>query len=328
MAFNMGVGSKLAIGKESAWGTPVADTMLVNFISESLAAAVSKVEEENLLAAKAAAAYDLMGIKVAGDFSAILKPENAGFFFKAALGGTDSVVQNQGGVTGQHQHTIIAQTAAGVLPSYTAVVDRKQAIKKYSGCKVDSLKMSAKAGDYVRVTLGMKGKDEASGTVTTSTPPSKKAYKMIGGTLTLGATAMDIMSVDLDYANALDDGVQTNTSGLYANEPVHGKRKIAITCEVPYDTNSESIRNTNFLTETLLSTVLLHLESPEIIVAASKYRMDITLNNVAVLDAKVNVGGAGLLVMSIKCEATAVSTTEPISAVIYDGTTAAYSGDR
>jgi hypothetical protein len=324
MAYQMGVGAKLAIGKETAWGTPVADTMLVNFISESLAPSVSKIEEENLLAAKAAAAYDLMGIKVAGDFSAILKPENAGFFFKSALGGTDTVVQNFGAVTGQMQHTIIAQTAAGVLPSYTVFVDRKQAIKKYSGCKVDSLKLAAKAGDYVRVTLSLKGKDEASGTVTTTVPPSKKAYKFIGGTLSLGATAMDITSVDLEVANSLDDGVQTNTSGLYATEPVHGKRKITLSCEVPYDTNSESIRNTNFLTETLLSTAVLHLESPEIIAVASKFRMDITLNNVAVLDAKVNVGGAGLLTVSIKCEATAVSTTEPISAVIYDGTSTAY----
>lgn len=324
MAYNMGIGSQLAIGKESAWGTAVPDTKLINFTSESLDASVSKTEEENLLAAKAAAAYDLMGIKVAGDFSAILKPESAGFLVKAALGGTDTVVQNQGGVTGQHQHTIIAQTAAGSLPSYTIIVNRKQAVKKYSGCKVDTLKLSAKAGDYARITVGVKGKDESSGSVTTSTNPSKKAYKFIGGTLTAGGTALDITGVDLDYANGLDDGVQTNTSGIYASEPIHGKRKITLSVEMPYDTNSESIRNTNLLTEALLSTVVLHLESPEIIAAASKFRMDITLANVAILEAKVNVGGAGLLTMSIKGEATAVGATEPITAVVYDDQSTAY----
>lgn len=324
MPFNMGAGAQLAIGKESSWGTAVPDTMLVNFTSESLAAAVTKTEEESLLAAKAAAAYDLLGIKVAGDISFILKPENAGFFVKAALGGTDVVVQNQGGVTGQHQHTIPAQSASGSIPSYTLIVNRKQAIKKYSGCKVDSLKLAAKAGDYVRVTVSVKGKDESTGTVTSTVPPSKKAYKFIGGTLSLGGTSMDITGVDLDYQNGLDDGVQTSASGLYASEPVHSKRKISLNIEMPYDTNSEAIRNTNYLTETVLSTAVLHLESPEIIAVASKFRMDITLANVAILEAKVNVGGNGLLTISIKGEATAVGSTEPITAVIYDGTTAAY----
>lgn len=324
MSYNMGAGARLAIGKESAWGTAVADTMLINFISESLAPTAQKVEEENLLAGKAAAAYDLMGIKVAGDFTAILKPENAGFFFKAAMGGTDVVVNNYGGVTGQQQHTIPLQTASGSNPSYTLIVDRKQAIKKYAGMKVDTMKVSAKAGDYVRVTLGWKGKDESSGSITTSTPPSLKAYKMIGGTVTAGGTALDVTSVDLDIANGLDDGVQTNTSGLYMSEPVHGKRKVSVSIEMPYDTNSEAIRTTNLLAETLLSTVVIHLESPSIIASTSKYRMDITLNNVAVLEASTNVSGVGLLTMSIKGEATAVSTTEPISAVIYDGTATAY----
>lgn len=324
MAYNMGVGAKLAIGKESSWGSAVADTMLINFNSESLAPTISKVEEENLLAAKAAAAYDLMGIKIAGDFSAILKPENAGFILKAALGGTDTVTPNFGGVTGQAKHSIIAQTAAADIPSYTIFVDRKQAIKKFSGCKVENLKIMAKAGDYVRFTVTVKGKDEASGTITTSTVPSLKAYKFIGGTLALGATAVDITSVELDYANGLDDGVQTNTTGTYSSEPVHGKRKISLNIEMPYDTNSEAIRNANYLTETVLSTAVLHLESPSLITGTSKYRMDLTLANVAILEAKVNVGGIGIITMSIKGEATAVGATEPITAVVYDGTATAY----
>ena len=67
-----------------------------------------------------------------------------------------------------------------------------------------------------------------------------------------------------------------------------------------------------------------HLESPSIITAALKYRMDITLNNVAVLTEPVNVGGPGLIALSITGEATAVGATEPISVAIYDATSGAY----
>ena len=324
MAFNTGTGAQVAIGKESSWGVAVADTMLINFNSESLAPSVEKKEEDNLIASKAAAAYDLTGIKVSGDISAILKPENAGFIFKAALGGTDTVVQNFGSVTGQHQHTIVAAAASGNLPSYTLFVNRKQATKKYSGMKVDSLGIDAKAGDYVRFSATFKGKDEASGSITTSTVPSKKSYKFIGATVTAGGTSLEFTSAKLTVANNLDDGIQTSASGSYYTEPMHKKRKISISIEMPYETNAETIRSTNLLAETLLSSVVLHLESPEIIASTSKYRMDVTLNNVAVLECKVNVGGDGILVASITGEATAVGAVEPISAVIYDNTSTAY----
>lgn len=324
MAFNMGIGARVGIGKESVWGTPVADTMLINFTSESMDASASKTEEESLLAGKAPAAFDLVGVKVAGDISAILKPENAGFFLKAALGGTDTVSQNHGGVTGQHQHTIIAAAAAGVIPSYTVIVDRKQAIKRYAGCKVDTLKLSAKVNDYVRVSLSFKGRDESVGTIATASPPTLKAYKFINGTLTMGAVNAEITGVDLDYMNNMDDGVQTNLTGILATEPLHGKRKISLSIEMPDCADAQTIRDTYLLAEAVLSTVVLHLESPAIIAGASKYRMDITFNNVAITEAKVNVGGPGLLSMAIKAEATAVGSTEPIQAVIYDGQSAAY----
>lgn len=315
-----GSGAQCAIGKESSWGVAVADTLLLPFTSESFKAQPKKVEEDSLLAAKAAAAYDLMGLAVSGDVSGILKPEAAGFLLKAALGGTDTVAA----VTGQQQHTIIAQTASGSLPSYTIFVNRKLATRKYSGMKCASLKLTAKAGDYCRFSATFKGKDEASASITTTTPPSLKAYKMIGATLVAGGTALDITGVELSIDNALDDGVQLNTSGLYNSEPAHGQRKISLTIDMPYDANSESIRATNWLTEALLSTVVLHLESPSIIATTYKYRMDVTLANVAVIEAPVNVGGKDNIMCQLKLEATAVGATEPITAVVYDAQATAY----
>jgi hypothetical protein len=320
MTFNMGTGAKVAIGKESVWGIPVADTMLLNFTSEGVAVDAKKSDEESLLATKAKSALDLTSLAVGGDVSMVLKPENAGFLIKAALGGTDTVVA----VTGQQQHTIIAQTASSALPSYTVFVDRKQAIKKYSGMKVDSLKLSAKAGDYCKATVSFKGKDEATGTITSTTAPSLKAYKFIGGTFTLGGQALDITSFEFQYDNNLDSGIQTNTSGVYFTEPIHGTRKIGFSIDMPYETNSETIRNTNYLTETLLGTAVFHIESPSIIATTYKYRMDITLNNVAITGAKVNVGGSGIISITLSGEATSVGATEPVSVVVYDATASAY----
>jgi hypothetical protein len=320
MALNMGTGARCAIGKESVWGTPVADTLLFNFNSESIDLKIGKVKEDNLLASKSKAALDLMGLSVAGDVSMILKPENAGFIMRAALGGADTVTNP----TSTYKHSMVAAAAGAAFPSYTVFLDRKQAIKKFSGMKVSALKLNAKVNDYVRATLSFKGKDEATGTITTSTVPSLKSYKMIGATVTAGGQALDVTAVELGIDNALDDGIQTNVSGLYKTEPLHSERSITCVIDMPYDANSETIRETNLKTETLLSTVVIHLESPSIITAALKYRMDITLNNVAVTSEPVNVGGAGLITTRITVEATSVGATEPIAVDVYDNTSGAY----
>lgn len=321
MAFHTGAGAKFAIGKESAWGTPVADTMLVNFGSETLAPEVTKTEEESVLAALAAAGYDLQTLKAAGDVSFILKPENAGFILKAALGGTDTVAA----VTGQQQHTIAPVAASGSLPSYTIYVDRKQVIKRYSGAKVASLKLEAKAGDYVRATLTLKAKDESvAASIVTTVPPSLKAYKFVGATVTAGGTSLEVTGITIDYDNLLEDGPQTSGTGVYLSEPIHGKRKASVTLELPYGTAAEAIQVTNLLTDTVLSSVVLHFESPALIATTYKYRMDITLNNVAVLGCKTNVGDTSVLKTTINGEATEVGSTEPISVVVYDNTATAY----
>lgn len=321
MAFLTGAGAKFAIGKESAWGTPVPDTMLINFSSESLAPEVSKTEEESVLAAMAAAGYDLQTLKVSGDVAFILKPENAGFIMKAALGGTDTLAV----VTGQQQHAIAPVAASGVLPSYTILVDRKQVIKRYSGAKVDTLKLEAKAGDYVRATLTLKAKDESVvASIATLVPPSLKAFKFVGATVTVGGTSLEVTGITFDYANQLEEGPQTSGTGIYLSEPIHGKRKASVSLELPYGSAAENIQVTNLLTDAVLSSVVLHFESPAIIATTYKHRMDITLNNVAVLGCKTNVGDTGVLMTTINGEATEVGATVPISVVVYDNTAVAY----
>jgi hypothetical protein len=320
MALNVGSGARFAVGKETVWGTPVADTVLWDFLSESIDAKVTKNKADSLVASKAKAALDLVGITVAGDVNVILRPEMAGFIFKAALGGVDTVTNP----TGTYCHTIVAAAAGAAFPSYTCFVDYKQAIKKYSGMKVSALKLSGKVGDYVRATVSFKGKDEATGTIATSTYPSLKHYKFIGATVTAGGQALDVTGIELSIDNGMDDGVQRNTDGLYRSEPLHSERSIQVKIDMPYDANSETIRETNLKAETLLSSVVIHLESPSIIATTYKYRMDITLNNVAVISEPIDIGGPGLIACSIQCEATAVGATEPISVAIYDATAGAY----
>jgi len=139
-----GSGATLQIGKESAWGTAVAGAKIIDFTSESIKLAPDKKVQDSLIASKAAPAKDLMGLLAQGDTAFVLRPEYAGFLFKAMLGGTDTVSANTP-VTDAHTHTIPLADANGVLPSYTLIIDRKAAVRSQAGLLMPRLAIMSKA---------------------------------------------------------------------------------------------------------------------------------------------------------------------------------------
>lgn len=320
----VGSGSSLQAGKESTWGTAVASTFPINFTSESIVLKADKKADESLLASKAAMASDLMRLSVDGSFSFVLRPEFAGQLFKMALGGTDTVSQNVGAVTGYHKHSIVLADANGAFPSYTFIVDRKVAVKKYAGGKVESLSLECKAGDYVKGTVNIKAKDETSGSLTAGLTFSKNSFKTIGATLVVGGVTHDVNNATFTLANNLQESEQTYGLGLYNPEPLHSTRDITIDFDIPYSTAIDTLKDTYLLTNDLANTAVLTLLSPSMVTGTSPYKVVLTLNNVSVTDVSYNVSSTGVISAKVSAKALAIGSTEPLTAEIYDGTTAAY----
>ena len=323
MAIQVGSGSQVQMGKENAYGTAVAGTAVINFTSESIKLSVDKKDEGNLISSLSPTARDLMSAKVEGSVSFILRPDSAGFLFKAAMGGTDTVTQNSP-ETGAHKHSIALVAANGTLPSYTLIVDRKVAVKKYSGVKIDNFQLDAKAGDYVKGSFTIKGKDESTGTTATIAATTTKSFKCLGGSLTLGGTTYDINGATVKIANKLQDVPQTYASGLYNPEPIHGMREITLDFDIPYDSNIETLRDTNLTTEVALASAVLTLQSPTMITGTSPYKVVFTMNNVAVTDISANVGGTGIISAKVSGIALAIGSTAPAIVEVYDATSTAY----
>jgi len=325
MAFT-GSGAALQIAKESGWGTLAAGAKIVDFTSESIKMDPDKKVQDSLIASKAAPAKDLMGLFVGGDFSFILRPEYAGYLFHLAFGGTD-VVQSGVPVASSYTHTIpLAEpSGTGTIPAFSAIVGRRGAIKGYSGCKVSTLALDASVGDYVKGTISLMGKDEATTTLASLTALALKAFRVVSATATIGGTTYDVKKVNFKLDNKLEDAGQTFASGLYHKEPLHGQRETTLDIEMNYDATVETLHDTNAITGTVINAVVLKLESPSFVVGTTPYSVQITLNNVAVSSVERNVSGSGLIVAKFSGMATSVSTTEPVVAVIVDGTAAAYS---
>jgi hypothetical protein len=318
MGYNTGAGAGAQVGKETVYGTPVAYTKQLNILNESVKLSVERKEEETLLASKAAGGQDIVSRRVAGDVSVILKPEEAGLLLAWALGleAANPTLE----IAGSYIHTLTAQTALGALPSMTMVIDRKAAVKQYAGCKVNSFKLDAKSGDYLRATVSIKGLDEATGTVNGALiPASKKAFKFVGGTLTVDAVSFaNIVGVNLSIDNKLIDVESTLTTGLLAPEPTQGTREITISIDALYDAPADTLRESKYKAGALASIVFM-FESPDEIVATKKYRIGFSLPNVDINQCDVNVSGREVIHMQIQGKALQIGSTEPITVTVYDG---------
>ena len=324
MAAYAGTGSSLQVGKESSWGSVAAGAKNANLLSESIKLNATKTVEDTLIAAKAPSAKLLMGLDVSGDFSGILKPENAGYLLHLALGGTDTVALDTP-VAGARTHSIVAATAAGTLPSFTAIVDRRVSIKKYTGCKMSSFRLEGAAGDYVRYTASVMAKDEGTGTLASLSALALKSFKTVNATLTVGGSSTAAKKVTLNINNALADVGQTYGSGLYKGEPIHGTREITVDVEMNYETAVDTLDSTNFQTDTVVASIVWVLESPSMVTGTTPYKITVTLNNVVIDGIERNVSGQAIIPARFTGTATAVSTTEPITVAVVDDQIAAYS---
>lgn len=316
MAFYTGSGSSCQIGKESTFGTGVTPTALVNLTSESIVESVAKGDEGSLLVSKTAASRDLMAINVGGSVSFILRPEFAGLLFHAAMGGSDTVAVNGDKVT----HTIKLMDAGGNLPSLTLVMDRKAAVKKYSGCTISSLSLDCAAGDYVKGSFDIVGVKEEAGTKASLSSFSIPSYKCTSATFSFGGSQLDVTNVSFSINNGLETSPRTYASGLYAGRPQPGQRSIPISFELPYSSDVETLKST-YLTTDATANVVLHFET-----AVAGYSIDITFPNVSIDSMESNVSGPGIISTSASGVALTVGNSEPITVVITDKTNTPYGG--
>jgi len=318
MAYSRGAGSQLQIGKESTWGTAVTPTRLLNFLSEDLKLNINRIEEESLLVQKTARSMDVMGYTVDGSVSVILKPEN----MKEILFLTMGVEANpalKAATTGVYEHAFTLADHNATLPSFTAIIDRKAATPAYTGLKVASLSIEAKAQDYLRSTISVKGKAESAGSLAVGlTSPSLKSFRFVNGTMTIDAVEFaEVTSVDLSIDNALDDGEQTLGSGYYTSEMEHNERVVTINFEAFYNTASNTVREDKYKIDGASAAVVLTFETPDEIEAGEKYTLEITLPKVVITEANPGVSGKDKLKITFAGQALQ-GASEPITIVYYD----------
>lgn len=323
-----GVSSKVAAAPQPAWGTKaVAMSTRFSFTSETLKLIKDKKSEDALVGAKTTGRMDSMGRKVEGDISGLVRPDEIGYFLAATLGvEATPAAQDAGSSCYLHEFTPVAPGSANTLYPLTIVVDRVIKHFAYEGCKVNTLKLDAQVGDYLRAVMTLRGRDEVESTsVTYPARSTLKAFKFIQGSVTAaGSSLVEVTGADVTINNNLEDNLYVMDGSEQMAEIEPQKREITGTLNCLRTTQTETIRSSYFNADTPLS-VVLEFESDEVLAASYPYKLTITFPNAYLSeDPSQGVSGPERLKLNFALMATEQNGTEAVVVDLYDGKSTKY----
>lgn len=311
--YEIGAGSRCAVGLQSAYGTAATsvDTLL-NMRSESIGVSVTKTAEDNLIQNKTTAGVDLDSVSVAGNINTYLRPEFADWLFEATLGKASSGV-----------YTLADPDDD--IPFSTVVVERGTDAKQYADMAVASLTLTCNAQKTVEASIsfiGVKEEDADEGWDEDIADFVKKSYKCTSAYLKLGAApasgtdtreSLPVETLSLTIGNGLSEGPRTYLSTIYADEPSRGTRSVALQFTLPVEvTSSKGYKNLKSKVESN-EYVAFELQFDN---GTSGETIKVVLPNVSLTSSSANVGGAGIINGSISGAAVQVGSTEPITITV------------
>ena len=227
MPVGKGFTSRLAVGKETTWGTAVQVTRLIPFTSEGLTKELERVDDSSTLVGTAAkrASY-IAGGQVSGDVSADLTYTDFDEILEAAFG--VKTVDTTTGVT-------TYDLAEDVDISLTVAVEKGVSIHEFVGCKVSRLSIST-GDNRLQISVSFLGKDYTRAGLNTgadfdalSSPG--RAILLPDCTLQIGANTYNFSELNFTLDNKLQ-AVRGN-SKLPVSIDRNGKREMSFSITLP-----------------------------------------------------------------------------------------------
>lgn len=202
----------IGIGKETAWGTPVAVTDYVEALSESFSTDIERFETRNIISGIQEADDSAGVIRHQGDIVFPVHPQNAGHVFLGALGVNSVTSLGSGLFRNDFSQATTLTGSLHPLPAYTLEIFRPGGTEisssfQYSGLQFNTLGVSVAPNQDVRVTAGAIGKAQAFIAKTTASFPNSPAQVFTFDTASLQIAGVAVTRVEaftLNYDNNLE----------------------------------------------------------------------------------------------------------------------------
>lgn len=212
-----GLNAQLGFVAESTYGTAVVVTKFVEFVSESLAAEIERIESRGLRAGRRTLLSSQWApgkIGVSGDIELELSNVGQGLLWLHAMGASGTTG------AGPYVHTYTPadlQTLYMTMQVGRPFVGGTVQAMTYTGCKIAGWELSASAGEIAMVTFNILAQNESTAVaLATATYPATYApMTFVHGVLSLGGTPTDVRDVTITADNGLaDDRYFIKGSGL------------------------------------------------------------------------------------------------------------------
>jgi hypothetical protein len=301
MALGKGFEGILGVKKEAVYGTPLAVTKAIPFVSESFGLDIEKHADE-VLRGKAGAGSSVAGNKrYPFTLPCSLTYGDLDLLIAIALGAAAAPVANGSLYDGMYS------PAENLAYSFCAAIYKGVSVWEYSGCKIDTWKISGQANKPLSIEFGgaAKSLDLASAVNTSvvltalSTEDvaskimfSDLAFKIAAQASALsGVTAVGLGSIDLSGANKLALDQFDNRAKTILEPQRNGFRETKFAFTVPrYEADT-------YLTWRDGDTAL----HASLTFTAGLYKFDIHLPKIKVDKVDAPIGGPGLIEQKIEC---------------------------
>lgn len=207
---------------ESTYGTFVAPTRFLEFLSESVKLERERIESNGIRAGRRILHRWAPGVqRVTGDIEFELAPQGTALLWKHILG----AVATSG--AGPYTHTLTPGDLSG--KSMTVQIGRPDiggTVRPFSylGCKVATAELSLEVNEFVLMTVGLYGAHEDTGQAlaTASYPSGLSPFVFTHGSISLAGSAFDVRSASL----SIDNGLATDRHFIRATTPERPKEPL------------------------------------------------------------------------------------------------------
>ena len=274
------------IGKESSYGAKAIPTQQIAISSESLKPIYNKVDEGLATGGRGEGKSQTMGRRASGNISTLMRPD-MGLILELVCGN-----KSVEGTEEPYTHTYTASSPMTYRPSATLIIDRGAGVYAYPGSKINSIALSASAGDYAKLDIEFNAKSQNEGTKASLGKTEKKAFRFAGAKMKMGnAEAADITSIKINWNN--NDDVETQTTGTGENylEPQHGVRQITIDTEQVWNAQAKSMIEEYYETDETVSIEAIFTSDEKMNDSEeTPYQMKVLIPYAQCTDATANMG--------------------------------------
>jgi hypothetical protein len=198
-----GVLNSVSIKKESVWGTAVVpDKSLPVSFSGGIKTDIALEELTQLKGTLAKNYNTLIGARThEGEFEMELFPDYPAYFALSAMGAVTSTAKSAPNAA-VYDHVI---TEAETKPSLTIEQAITNNVRRFAGAIATGFKISAKAGETVKFTTGIKAKSQATATAITTAYATTRPFNFNEVAFKVASTQIsEVTSLELEYKNNVE----------------------------------------------------------------------------------------------------------------------------